>query len=376
MEAAERPTLVLLSGGSEVGQSFLQTLGHRRADFRLIATNSRASEPSLLDFDEVHLVPETANDPAQLEAVVRSIVSAADVALIIPCRDDDVVFSAELAERDPGLKRRLICGTAELARIMHNVDQSFQFSVQHGLPFAASVSLATADALQRISDEIPLPLIVKPRAGFASRAVRIVTEMSQVTALVPDPDLVVQEYLGDPTRVRDFAAAVGAGSVPLFHSLEESKISLQTLIDTDGGFEEIFAGRHVMNGGVSVVIDVDRSRDAIELGAHCAEVFAREGWRGPLNIQCIRRPDGRLGIHEYNGRFTGATAARARLGYDQVQSALARFAGIRIETLFAPGAETPVQRMFVSRSMPKHIADHLTSTKLQRAESWPHSSDL
>ena len=354
-------TLLLLSGGSLIGQNIVQAIGARRDRFKLIATNSDPSEPSLLDFDEVHLVPETLGNHDYLEEVVRSITATSNVALIVPCRDDDVLFCAELAMRDVQLRNKMICGSFELARMMLDKEDSYHFSVRHALPFAACCSLDSLEAVENFSRDVPLPLIVKPKFGFASRKVTLVTQMSQLTSLVPNENLVAQEYLGDPERVHSYTNAVSAGSVPLFHSFEETKISLQTIIDPHGNFDEIFATQNAMRCGVSTRIILDKSRDSIELGERCATVFAREGWRGPLNIQCLRRPDGRLGIHEYNGRFTGATAARARLGYDEVQRALKCFAGLKIDSLFAPGSQTSVEKQPVTQSMPKLI-EHQLST--------------
>jgi hypothetical protein len=56
-------------------------------------------------------------------------------------------------------------------------------------------------------------------------------------------------------------------------------------------------------------------------------VFADAGWRGPLNIQCQRAPDGEILIHEFNGRFTGATLTRWLLGFDEVGATIEQFTG-------------------------------------------------
>ena len=83
-------------------------------------------------------------------------------------------------------------------------------------------------------------------------------------------------------------------------------------------------------------VGLDTDPAASEIGARCAEVFAEVGWRGPLNIQCARTKDGRLLIHEFNGRFTGATVERWLLGYDEVGAAVERFTGRRLPSGHAP----------------------------------------
>ena len=65
------------------------------------------------------------------------------------------------------------------------------------------------------------------------------------------------------------------------------------------------------------------------MGRRIAEAFAAEGWRGPLNIQCQRAGDGRLLVHEFNGRFTGATSDRWMLGFDEVGETIELYTGFR-----------------------------------------------
>src|SRR4029453_17945802 len=71
--------------------------------------------------------------------------------------------------------------------------------------------------------------------------------------------------------------------------------------------------------------------EAQAIAEHCAKVLAASGWRGPMNIQCQPDASGRLMIHEFNARFTGATAARRLLGHDEVGMALGTFVGFRLE---------------------------------------------
>ena len=67
-----------------------------------------------------------------------------------------------------------------------------------------------------------------------------------------------------------------------------------------------------------------RSRSAFRWRSvtQCAQAFAGAGWRGPLNIQCQQDTQGTPLIHEFNGRFTGATVDRWLLGFDEVGAAI------------------------------------------------------
>ena len=69
-ELKSKAALLLLSGGSLVGQNVVQAMGSRRADVRLLTTNSVVEEPSLQDFDEVRLVPPTVKEEGAFEKIL------------------------------------------------------------------------------------------------------------------------------------------------------------------------------------------------------------------------------------------------------------------------------------------------------------------
>ncbi len=98
-----RHRLLVLSVGTQVGQNVLRTLAGRRDGLALVATSSVAHEPFLFDYDVVYLVPRTAADSAAFERKLLDIMERESIDLVIPCRDDDVVFLAALRDRRPDL---------------------------------------------------------------------------------------------------------------------------------------------------------------------------------------------------------------------------------------------------------------------------------
>ncbi|TDH34308.1 hypothetical protein E2A64_16690 [Pseudohoeflea suaedae] len=362
MAGSEKATLLLLSGGSLVGQNVVQAIADRRDDVHLIATNSTARAPSLLDFDEVHLLPTTRDhENAVLDRII-DIVRSTRIDLIVPCRDDDVLACARLVERAPELRSKTLAGSVETAEAMLDKHESWAFSQKYRLPFAASVLLDAPDLAERLNGPASFPLIVKPRSGFASHSATIVNDMSQLLGMAPNSELVAQEFLGDPARVTAYMSSVAGGAVPLFHSFEGDKVSIQTVIGPDGEHNDIIVTRHVMRSGVSLNVEIDDAEDAHSLGRTCTAAFADAGWRGPLNIQCLRRPDGSLAIHEYNGRFTGATASRLHLGFDEVGTALRVFAGIDLAPSQIGLPRLAIGKQMVTRSVPQSFETELKAS--------------
>lgn len=325
-----RIRLLLLSGTSHVGQGVLAAVADRRADVEVIATGSVAGDLAQVDFDGAYLVPETATDPRGFAQRLLDIVARERPALIIPCRDDDVLALAELRVAHSELPA--LCGDPEPARTMGDKWLSAKFAAAQGLPFAPTFVRESGASHAAFVSAIGYPLIAKPRHGASSGGVRLVTNATQLEAALASDDCLLQQYLGDPADVSRFLDDVAATGLPLFFSFERRMRSLQALIAPDGRVAQVVCTSTIMRHGRSERLQLDPDPRASALGLRCARAFAAAGWRGPLNVQCQVTPDGGLAIHEFNGRFTGATAARRLLGRDEVGPAIEAFTGRRWST--------------------------------------------
>jgi 3-methyl-D-ornithine--L-lysine ligase PylC-like protein len=330
--------LIVLSAGTQVGQNVLRTLVGRRDGVRLVATSSVAHEPALFDFDAVYLVPETVADPVGLEQRLLEIMEQEQTDLVIPCRDDDVVFLASLRDRRPDLASRLLCGSAATAEVIVDKWHSHQFCREHGLPFAASMIRCSSLERAEFVRAHGLPLVAKPRRGYASLDVYMLYKDEQVETLLAVDGYIVQQYLGDPGRITDFLSAIDAGGIPLNHSFRGIKHSIQALIAPDGSVAHIICTRNYRNQRRSKWVEPDGDPVSASIGGACARAFSTAGWRGPLNIQCEKSAAGEILIHEFNGRFTGATVDRWLLGCDEVGAAIERFTGRGIVSATPPPA--------------------------------------
>ncbi|NWG73399.1 MAG: hypothetical protein HXY24_02115 [Rubrivivax sp.] len=236
-----------------------------------------------------------------------------------------------------------------MASAMLDKLQSAHFSAAHGLPFVPTLEAdGDVDRARRFAATHGWPLIAKPRRGFASRGVRLLFTDHQLERACATPDTVIQKYVGDGAAVRRMADDMAERGLPLFFTTEETKLSLQACIGPDGAVTAAFASGNVMRMGRSEAVQLVDDAALVEFAARWAQVFAQAGWRGPLNIQCQRDSDGAVAIYEYNGRFTGATAARQLLGFDEVRCVLRDWLGCDAGgPTFAPARE--VLRYLVGR---------------------------
>ena len=284
-----------------------------------MATSSIANEPALFDFDVVYRVPPTAAEAEAFERALLDIMEREGIDLVIPCRDDDVEFLASLRDRRPGLAQRLLCGSAAPADVFGDKWLSAQFCARHGLPFAASIIQGSDGERAAFVEKHGFPLVAKPRRGYASLGVYMLWNETQLRRTLDQNGYMVQQFLGDPRIVTEYLAAIEALGIPLHHTFQGTRHSIQALIAPDGAIAQVMSMRIVSDRRRSKWVELDTDPAASEIGARCAEAFSEAGWRGPLNIQCARTPAGTLLIHEFNGRFTGATVERWLLGYDEVR---------------------------------------------------------
>ena len=358
--------LLVLSVGTRVGQNVLSVLASRRGALDIVATSSVANEPALFECDAIYLVPPTAAEPGAFERSLLEIVANERIDLVIPCRDDDVVFLAALSGRRPELAPRLLCGSAEASRVIVDKWLSARFSEPHALPFVPSIVSEAGDGSE-FARRYGFPLVAKPRRGYASQDVYIVCNRAQLASALAEPGWLVQQFLGDAGTVRKYLAGVDARGIPLFHTFQGLKHSLQALIGPDGAVVHVICTRNASRLRRSKRVESDDDPAVRALAERCARVFAAAGWRGPLNIQCLRDAAGELKIHEFNGRFTGATAERWLLGYDEVGAAIERFTGVALPSGRSPaGAPIEAFEWVTARAVDPRRAEALARDRVWR----------
>jgi carbamoyl-phosphate synthase large subunit len=345
------PRILLLSGTSLVGQSVLACLADRRSEIRIATTSSAPEEPTAFDFDLAYVVPETRRCPEQHAARFAEVLADFRPDLVIPCRDDDVIFLAAQRARAPTMARRFLCGDPAVAAAIFDKLDSARFCALHGLPFVPTLDAGDGlEAARRFAARHGFPLLGKPRCGFASRGVRLILDERQLAQACAQPDLVLQKYLGDTGAVRQLAEDITRFGVPLFHTLEQEKLSVQASIAPEGEVTDVFAFVNAMRFGRSEAVRGADDARLVAAGRSWAAAFSGAGWRGPLNVQGQRNADGTMTIFEFNGRFTGSTAARLLLGYDEVGVALRDWLGFELAPARAVADEVRVRPLALTAS--------------------------
>jgi carbamoylphosphate synthase large subunit len=322
--------LLILSVGSLLGQNILDALDPRRRHVRVIGANSESDNPRPFRCDVAYLVPAISNESG-LQDRILDIVSRENPDLILPGRDDDVVFLSKLREKHLPLAGRIPCGSQEAARILRDKALSFRFARRNDLPFADTFVPDPAVSSEEAGEWLRrhrFPLLAKPLQGFGSRGIKLVLTRDHFNRILQAGGYVVQEWLGAPPPLNDHLRELDLG-YPLFLCLpEEAQYAGQTVIAPDGRVLDVFCSVNTMVLGRCERSQAVGDPGLIDVTKAYAEAMARAGWRGSFNVQLKRQPDGAYKAHEMNGRMTGSTSARRWLGYDEIRMLVREFVGI------------------------------------------------
>jgi len=326
---------VITSVGSLVGQNILDALEARRAGLEIVGINSTAEAASNFRCDRAYLAPPAARSGEYLERLAAILVEE-QPDLVLPGRDDDVVVLAQLKEQQPKLRPSLPVGPHRLALVLDDKWSSREFACDRGLPYVDSAPADDPVAVERLRAADGYPLVAKPRSGNGSRGVRIVFDDAQRDAIARLPGYLLQSYLEPEANLLAWKDLTRDGT-PLFHAPMLQQIACQAVIGPDGR----------LRGLVSTMVELAMGRcertyrldDAAvsDVARRYAEAFAAEGWVGALNLQGRRDRSGTFRVYELNGRFTGATAARMHLGFDEVATLVEAFCGFGLPPPAAAG---------------------------------------
>ena len=321
-----RLKILIMSVGSLLGQNLLDSLETRRHLVQVMGVNSKPDNPRIFRCDQAFLLP--ALGAADFESQWLSLLQAQQPDLILPGRDDDVVFLARFREQHPEFASLIPCGASGLAEICRDKYATYLWAQEQELPFAHSFVYTRAtppSALRDFVAQVSYPLIAKPRQGFGSQGVYLVMDDAALAQLLPLEDLLFQEYLEPRTDLSDYQQLWQRG-LPLFFQIPEStQYSAQTLIPPSGELADCLLGISTMVHGRCELFRPFADSELEQLLRRYARVFYAQGWRGPLNLQCKRDRLGQWQVHEINLRMTGGTSARLCLGYDEIGTLMQHF---------------------------------------------------
>ena len=275
---------VLVTGvGGNVGQGVLRILracgvgGGDGAPYRLVGTNTRRLSPGVHLCDVAEQVPPARDE--RYADVLRGLCERHDVALVIPCTDDETVFAGRAS---PGAS---VAGTdPETAALFLDKLSTFRALEGAGVPFAPTCLPSEWDGRWEFT-------IVKPRTGRGSRGV--VRDAADPGAF-DDTNVVQRRVVG-------------------------TEITSAFYVRRDGALHDVLTmERELDRTGTTVRCHVAHRHD-VAVRAVIERLAGAFAIRGCCNVQSIVDDAGRVWPFEVNCRVSGTASVRHALGFRDVE---------------------------------------------------------
>ena len=302
--------VVLLSGTSGVGINIIQARRDNNANCKTVCFTSDKDSPACSLFEEIYLIRKIKENPSEVSRFLLDFIKNKNPNLIIPCRDEDVVFLANFKESHPEYSSLILTGASSMASIFYDKYLCYEYCKENEINHAPTIKCSSLSQLINFAENAGYPMIVKPISGFASKGVYLANNEKALRKLNPGPDYIAQKYMVDNIEMLNSFANLAKNEIlPLFYSLEEVKLSFQYFISEAGEIIGSFATKNHMLCGESKVVEPLSDAHLLDVARAWAEKIALSGWTGPLNIQAKLDNNYVLSVFEINGRFTGATHA-------------------------------------------------------------------
>lgn len=310
--------IAVTSVGGGAGQSVLRALRLSSLPLRTIGFDVNEWSAGLYTCDRGYIIPHSSHED-YADCLVK-VLELEKIRVLIPGSDPEVMVIAKAREEFLNSGIFPITGSSEAVALCRDKLAGYKFFSDHDIPFARTAPASEASALADIAG---FPIIVKPISGSASRGITIAFNKKQLEQQLEGGTKIVQEYLiPENWRKKQHELTlqdVYEGSV--LRQIDE--ISIQMLFDHEGNFLGKFTSCNVLRDGVPMQIDPMAVPQAEEIAFKMASLLVAKGYIGPCNLQCKVTERGPI-FFEINARFTGITAVRAAMGFNEVEAVLRR----------------------------------------------------
>lgn len=368
MTSVTRPLSALVLGvGGNVSQSILKALAVAPTPARVVAGCISPSSMGLYAADHAYLSPLARDDdfvPWLMEVCEREAI---DVVM----SGSEIVLEV-LAGHVQALHERTgatcVVSSPEVLRTGRDKLLTCRWLESNALPVPPYAPLGDAEAVKRLVGEHGFPLIVKPRLGKGSDGVLTLRDQADLDRIVFAEDLSLREVIERRVEPADLLLQQHLGS-------DDDEYTVGCFCDRDGQLQGTIALRRRLLGGTTVAAELG---DYPEVRRVAADIVSALAPAGPCNVQ-LRLHEGRPIPFEINPRFSGTTALRARLGFNEVDAALRHFAlGEPVPPLKAEGEVVALRywnEIYVSSSVEAELLSSgqldAPRSRLLAKEDWP-----
>lgn len=247
--------VLLLSSGSKVSVARIAARSTKKRGISLHALDRSANVPTIHFVDFFKAI----DDENWINPLFQYCIEK-KIGLIIPSRHGDLIPLAQ--EKHRFSNQNIHIGISSLESIKLCIDKysTYKFLTQNGFPTPKTIPLPI-DSLELLVPQ--LPLVLKPIRGSASKGIRIVNNISEITRRYSNSDNYIAQSLahGSEYTINVYVSKNGKCLCAIPHK------------------------RVIVDGGESVQAITERNPTLINLATQVAS--ALPGAWGPLNIQAF-----------------------------------------------------------------------------------------
>jgi nucleoside-diphosphate-sugar epimerase/carbamoylphosphate synthase large subunit len=306
--------------GSGVGQSVIDSLRLSRLPIKTIGLGTNPFAYGAYDCDTYDYTPTIyANE--YIEALINKYHQH-NIDLIIPGLDDDVLILAKNKDKLVKAGVKTLIADEEFIVICRDKER---MSVELNKVVDVFVKAYNKSTLEQAIDSglVKLPVISKPRCGFASKGIEIIRSKNDLCRIADDH--IIQEMAIPAKNDHNFNYYME--QIANNHIPQVSEISIQVVVGLEGNLMGRMASYNKLKHGVPIEILPFENKVVWEVVDKLMPTFLKLGLRGPLNIQGRMTENG-LKLFEMNPRFTGITGLRALMGFNEVEACVKEWLNI------------------------------------------------
>lgn len=274
----------------ELLKDFRQSMGN---EGKIIATDISVTAPAIYMADKYYIVPRI--DDNNYIPTILGICKKENIQVVTTLIDPEIMLLAEHRDEFEQIGVEVLAPYKDAAEICFDKFKMYQYLVENNIRTVKTYGDVYSFEMGYTSHEVDFPVFVKPRRGSGSVGARKINDMDALReAIVEDPSLIIQEYMGDAIDVDAdiYIDTVSKQVVSLF-----SKKKIETKI-----------------GGASKTISF---KDKL-LNRFVCDALTVFQFNGPIDMDLWYR-DGKYYLSEINPRFGGAYLHAYGAGVDFVK---------------------------------------------------------
>lgn len=291
--------------GSGTGQAILTALNQIRDKVEVHASDFDVDAAGLYLVENRHFIPKLEEESGMdklLELIIENRFE-----MIFPGNEFDVLA---LAKKKAFLEKSsdtiVMVSNIEAIELTFDKWETYRHLELNGITIPQTFLPGNDLDLEFVESQMPLPWIIKPRIGTASKGVNLVHSLTEANlAIIKTPGALIQEYMDSITYRNEKCYEFTCG---IFK-------------DKFGKIHGPIVAERILRNGTSWIVQIVFDSEVSEYVRKIASCIAFEG---PMNVQLIKTRKGPK-VLEINCRFSGTTGIRSYFGFNEPKMALESF---------------------------------------------------